>query len=320
MANVYDIAGNVVFRQIVPETYGAIGDGYHDDTQAIQAAINNNGMIIFATGKTYKTTAMIRIPKDTVLELNGATLVMTADNTLLRIFANFLDSDTSFTQYNGNGNITIRNGTIIGGNISFAHGENITLENVHFKNSLSPHFLEICACKNYVINNCTFEGVINTTLSVHEYINIDPATRNAFPLLPAGSPFFDGSKNDGISVRNCYFGLGSGDYAYGFNALGVHGVAGTGRNQNITLIGNVLKGFTGCGFRINDMDKVYIAGNNIQVVGDGIRVGDVGRCNDVTIIDNYIASEEGERIALTAGQYTDITIAGNVSKGTNDLT
>lgn len=291
MANVYDIDGNVVLRQTVPETYGAIGDGYHDDTQAIQAAVNNKGMIVFATGKTYKTTAMIRIPKDTVLELNGATLVMTADNTSLRIFVNFLDSDTSFTQYNGNGNITIRNGTIIGGNISFAHGENITLENVHFKNSLSPHFLEICACKNYVINDCTFVGVINTTLSVHEYINIDPATRNAFPLLPAGSPFFDDSKNDGITVRDCYFGLGPGDYAYGFNALGVHGVAGQSvKHKNVRLTGNTLRGFTGCGFRINDMDNVLIESNDIRVEGDGIRVGDVGQSTNVLIKANVISA------------------------------
>ena len=291
MANVYNIAGNVVLRQTVPETYGAIGDGYHDDTQAIQAAVNNKGMVVFATGKTYKTTAMIRIPKDTVLELNGATLVMTADNTSLRIFVNFLDSDTSFTQYNGNGNITIRNGTIIGGNISFAHGENITLENVHFKNSLSPHFLEICACKNYVINDCTFVGVINTTLSVHEYINIDPATRTAFPLLPDGSPFFDGAKNDGIIVENCYFGLGENDYAYGFNALGVHGVAGQEtKHKNIRLVGNTLRGFTGCGFRINDMENVLIADNDIRVAGDGIRVGDIGQSTNVIIKSNVITS------------------------------
>lgn len=314
MASIYDVTGAIMARQTLPEFYGAVGDGLHDDTDAIQAAISNGGTVVFGTGKIYKTTAMMRIPKDTILELNGATLVMTAANQSLRIFVNFLDSDTSFTGYNGNGNITIRNGTIVGGNISFAHGDGITLENVHFKNGLSPHFLEICACKNYMIDRCTFEGVIDTSLSVQEYINIDPAVRNAFPLLPAGSPFFDGTKNDGITVRDCYFGLGTGDYVHGYNALGVHGVGGSGTNHGVRIIGNRITGFTGCGIRANDMQDVFIAYNNIRVDGDGIRVGDVGAVDGIVIMDNYITAG-GQKIALTEGRYTNLTVFGNVTQG-----
>ena len=287
----YDATGkSTVNFYSTPEYYGAVGDGVANDTSAIQKAVNNKGLVLFESGKIYKTTEMIRIPKDTILDLNGATLVTTSDNTSLRIFVNFLPTDTDFTEYNGNGNITIRNGIIIGGNISFAHGENILIENVMFKNSLSPHFLEICACKNYVIRNCRFEGVSDNGISVYEYINIDSAVRGGFPLLPEGSPFFDGKKNDGITVCNCYFGLGTGDYAYGYNALGVHGVAGNGTNTNIKLAQNTLRGFTGCGFRINDMDNVLIESNDIRVEGDGIRVGDVGQSTNVLIKANVISA------------------------------
>lgn len=289
MANIYDINGKAIVNNVTPEMYGAIGDGVVDDTIAIQNAVNNKGVIVFGAGKRYKITSTIRIANNTILELNGATLqYVTQGGT--RLFVNFLETDTDFTGYNGNGNIIIRNGTIIGGNISFAHGENILLENVHFRNGLSPHFLEICACKKYRILNCSFVGVINSSLSVHEYINIDPAVYSAFPLIPRESAFFDGTKNDSIEVLSCYFGVGVGDYAYGYNALGVHGVAGNGTNTNIKLAQNTLRGFTGCGFRINDMDNVLIESNDIRVEGDGIRVGDVGQSTNVLIKANVISA------------------------------
>lgn len=320
MSNIYDVHGNAIIRNTTPEMYGAYGDGVKDDTIAIQNAVNNKGLIVFGTGKYYKVASVIRIPKDTILELNGSTLIMSPDNPLLRIFVNFLPTDTEFTEYNGNGNITIRNGTIVGGNISFAHGENILLSNVHFKDGLSPHFLEICACKNYYIKDCSFTGVCNSTLSVHEYINFDMAYRNAFPLLPAGSTFFDGTANDGVYVDGCDFSLGVGDFAYGYNALGVHGTMNEGIHKNIVIRNNRITGFTGCGLRINDMQNVMISGNDIQVSGDGIRVGDVALCNDVTIINNFIVpGVSSQMIALTAERYTGLTIANNVAKETNDL-
>ena len=151
--------------------------------------------------------------------------------------------------------------------------------------------MEICACKNYKVLDCSFIGVCNTSLSVHEYINIDPAVYNAFPLIGRESAFFDGTKNDGIIVANCNFKLGDGEYAYGYNAFGVHGVAGVSdKHKNIRLTNNVLRGFTGCGFRINDMEGVYIANNDIRVDGDGIRVGDVGQSTNVLIKANAITA------------------------------
>ena len=316
MDKVYYINGTPLgIGYFTPEDFGAKGDGVTDDSTAIQNAVNNKGIILFDSGKNYKITSTIRLDKETTLDLNGSTI--TSSNK--HLFFNFRSADT-FTGYNGNGNIVIRNGIIIGGALSFAHGENIRLENIIFKNSLNDHFLEIAGCKNYVIENCRFIGMANVSTSVQEYINIDPCTRPAFPWLPDGSAFYDGTKNDGINVNNCYFSLGDGDYAYGYNAFGVHGVAGqSAKHKNIKLTGNTLRDFTGCGYRINDMENVFIANNDIYVDGDGIRVGDVGAVEGVTVIDNFIVPITGEMIALTAGQYTDLTVAYNVHKGMNDM-
>lgn len=285
MGKLYDYRGNYILNTyIIPEEYGAVGDGVTDDSTAIQNAVNNKGLVLFSSGKNYKVTSTIRLEKDTVLNLNGATITSVNKH----LFFNFLSSDT-FTAYNGNGNITIKNGTIIGGAISFGHGDGITIENVTFKDSINDHFLEIAGCKNYAVRNCKFIGMADVQTSVYEYINVDPVTHAAFPWLADGSAFYDGTKNDGIFIDSCYFSLGTGNYEYGFNAFGVHGVAGQSvKHKNITLTNNKVLGFTGCGFRINDMENVFIANNDIRVAGDGIRVGDVGQSTDVIIKGNVI--------------------------------
>lgn len=287
MKRLYDFSGSVKATSFAtPEAYGAVGDGVVDDSSAIQNVINDKGLIVFTAGKNYKVTNTIRISKDTCIDLNGSTIISTNKH----LFFNFLTSDV-FTEYNGNGNITIKNGTIVGGAISFAHAENVKLENVNFKNSLNDHFLEICGCKNYVIENCSFVGMADVQTSVYEYINLDPCTHSAFPWLTNGSAFYDGIKNNGIKIRNCLFALGESTYSYGFNAFGVHGVAGVNdKHKRIEVVNNRITGFTGCGLRINDMEDVVIFDNYINVVGDGIRVGDVGQSTNVLIKGNVISA------------------------------
>ena len=77
----------------------------------------------------------------------------------------------------------------------------------------------------------------------------------------------------------------------------------------------MISGFTGCGIRVNAMQDVFIAGNRVDVVGDGVMVGDVASANNVIIIDNYINSSNGQMIVLTPDRYADVTISGNVAKG-----
>lgn len=290
MDRVYDINGTPLFMgYVTPEQFGAKGDGSTDDSSAIQSAVANKGMVLFASGKNYKIASTIRLSKDTTLDLNGAIITSTNKH----LFFNFQSTDT-FTAYNGNGNITIKNGTIVGGAISFGHGDSITLENVTFKNSLNDHFLEIAGCRNYSIRSCRFIGMADVQTSVYEYINVDPVTHAAFPWLADGSAFYDGTKNDGIKIDGCYFSIGEGTYAYGFNAFGAHGVAGQSvKHKNIRLTNNEVVGFTGCGFRINDMENVLIESNLISVSAsgaNGIRIGDVGQSTEVIIKDNVINS------------------------------
>lgn len=311
---IYDIDGTPVNAgSMSPESFGAAGDGTVDDTAAFQSAVNEKGLILCEPGKTYKITDTVRIAKDTIIDLNGSTINSTTNH----LFFNFLSTDTGFTGYNGNGNICIRNGYIIGGAVSFAHGENILLENVHFRNSLNDHFLEIAGCKNYRIIDCSFIGMGNWDTSVLEYINMDHCNRTAFPWMASGSAFYDNTPNTELLVSGCKFALGSGDYAYGYNALGVHYVSGLStHHSDITVTGCDISGFTGCGLRINGMDNVYINNNRIEVVGNGIVIGDVGACDGIVIKDNYVVSTNGQKLVKTTNRYTNLTVVGNSTQGT----
>lgn len=310
--NAYDINGSVL-GIASPEDYGAIGNGTTDDTTAFQSALDKQGLILCSSGATYKITDVLRIKSNTIIDLNGGTIYATRNHLLY----NFKSTDTGFTGYNGNGNICIKNGTIIGGAISFAHGENILLENVSFKNSLNDHFLEIAGCKNYRILNCSFVGMANLSTSVLEYINLDHCRYQNFPWMESGSAFYDNTPNSGLNVTNCYFSVGTGDYAYGYNAVGVHSVTNLSTNHSdITIDGCKAFGFTGCGIRLNGMTNIFVNNNRIQTVGDGIVIGDVGSCDGITIKNNYVVSTNGNKLVKTANRYTNLTVVGNYTFGT----
>lgn len=293
MIGIYDILGEDVYSKLItsvffPESYGAKGDGITNDKIAIQNAVNNGGLILFSPGKHYKTNDVIRLVGDTVLDLNGSTIECTNKH----MFFNFLGNST-FTGYNGNGNIIIRNGRLVGGATSFGHAKNVLLENILFENSHNDHFIEICACNNYVIRNCSFIGMEYLTTSVMEYINIDPCYRGPFPWLDnASSAFYDGTINNGIYIDNCRFSIGDGDYAYGYNAIGVHASDGA-KHQNIRITNNEVLGFTGCGLRINNMNNILIGNNTIKLTANdsnGIRIGDIVQSTNVLIKGNVISA------------------------------
>lgn len=315
MQKIYDYLGNELFvANNTPEQFGAIGNGIADDTSAVQSAVNCK-LVTFAAGKTYKITSPIRVKSGTFINMNGSTI----SSTNKHAFFNFDDGD-SYSGYSGNGNITIANGTIIGGCVSFIHGRNIRIFNVNFKDTLNDHFVEICECKDYVIDGCSFSGMTDISGAALEYINIDTnATYSAFPHNKSGQSdqtFYDLGTNKDITIRDCAFSLGEGQYAYGFNAIGVHSrnVSNT-YAEDVVIVGNMISGFTGCGLRINAMNNAFVANNKITVAGDGIRVGDVADVKNVVIQGNYVTSSGGAKIAKTSGQFVNLTVSGNVTEG-----
>ena len=85
---------------------GALGDGSHDDTAAINAVIASHNYVQFTAGKNYKITSSIVVPSNRILDFNGSTVTLAASSSAYVI----VNSDLT----NGNDNITLLNGTIVG--------------------------------------------------------------------------------------------------------------------------------------------------------------------------------------------------------------
>lgn len=311
MHKIYNYLGATICNGICsPESYGAVGDGVHDDTTSFQNALDNSNVIKCEPYSVYRITSTLRIRKDTVLDLNGAKIICST----YHCFFNFREGD-SYGAYNGNGNITIKNGYIVGGNISFIHCENITLYNLHMSNSLNDHYIEICATKNYRIIDCSFIGMTYLTPNVLEYISIDTnALYQGFPHNPSGrnTDFYDGTTNDGILIDGCLFNIGEGEYNNGYDAIGAHGRSSEYPNSfidNITIKNCIIKGFTDCGIKANCMRNLYISNNRIESEGSCIKIGDIVESRNIYILYNYLNSVNGDRIVK--GSYSDLTVAYN---------
>lgn len=279
-------SGNGLFwglDYVTPEMFGAVGDGTNDDTAAFQSALVVGGLVICKPGAEYKITDVLQLYEKTTLDLNNSTIAPTFKH----LFYNFSEDDI-ITGYEGAGNITIKNGTIDGGSMSLIHAENVLIENVKWKNCLNDHFLEICACNNYTVRGCSFVGMVSSSGTL-EYINIDPCTSQSFPHLNNPS-VFDGTPNKNIIIEKCYFSTGTGDYAYGSDAIGVHAGSDTLENHsNIMILDNTIKGFSEFAIRINQMDNVVVSGNQIETPANYcVEVGRFKTGKNVTITNNVM--------------------------------
>lgn len=208
-------------------------------------------------------TETMRLNANTTLDLNGKTLTFdipsaTEDWTKSHGFFNFKDTD-EFTGFNGNSNITIQNGTIIGGNASFIHANNINFKNLYFKNCQNGHILEMCAINNLLVDGCTFEGVPADSENYIEYIQFDNCTYPNFPLFSnSESATYDHTVGKNVLIKNCIFKKPANTNYHFPKAVGMHSYQDNEIFENIII--------ENCEF--NDMLNMgieLINANNIQI-------------------------------------------------------
>lgn len=199
--------------------FGAKGDGVNDDFPAIQEALNkakeNKRTRIFIPNGTYNLSCTLVIYRNTHLLMSEDTLLCKMHtNDIIRNF----DIDEPLSGFEGHGNITIDGGTLWGNYflnapdgyslVTLIHAKNIKIRNVVFKDTAFGHALEINSSKDVVVEDCKFEGWIDTTSNKSRFyceaIQLDYAIPDAYENASLNQSDYTHCEN--ITVERCWFG------------------------------------------------------------------------------------------------------------------
>ena len=263
--------------------------------------------IVLPKGATLTFTDALLLNSDTTIDMNDATIIFNFDRSSIFDydwdetlgFMGYAPNDI-FTGYNGHKNITIKNGSILGGCSAFMHSQNVTIENVYFKTAGGRHSVQFAACKNFTVKNCTFEGTRDdSTTDASECINIDFCVYGGQPYLSEYSVMYDGTGNKNVLIEgNTFKQTQTADMGY-FSAVGTHG--------NSVETSTVVDGFV---VRDNDfgLPREYaIALKNYNNV----------------VIENNILNDSlntyNGRFIMKRGLVNGAVIANNVVKGTRSF-
>lgn len=255
---------------VTPEMFGAVGNGTTDDTEAMKLCFNFAKNIIFVPDKAYLISDTLTLRSGHHIDFNGAKII----STTAHLFFNF-DTTGVYTEYDGWGNITLKNGTIIGGAISLFHAQNVLIDAMHFENCINDHFVEICACKDVTISNSRFTGMLNIPQSQLEYINIDPCAYSPFPHLDdSENSSYDGTPCKNIMVHDNIFKIGEGNYAYMTNGVGTHQApSDLPLHENVQINDNVVSGSSNSAISLLGCTKSGAVGNRVSTAQSPFRVG-----------------------------------------------
>ena len=292
-----------------------------DSMSKIQSKLNNKGIVQFIKG-TYKITKQLIIPSDTTVDLNGA--ILQRKGNLQSIFLNKVSSKA--IRYSGDGNITIKNGTLegMGGYsydnlLTFFHSHDIIIENVTFKDILC-HALEINSSQGVHIHNCNFLGynLKDIESAYKEIIQIDHAGYSGFVLSGSTkkSKCYDGTCCENIRINNCTFSKSNyRDYPYA--CIGEHSqLSGNHKHKNIIIHDNIFN----C--KINE-DLIqaclsFTAMENVEVSNNTFY------CNRVARIysKNYSYLPNGDKVEAKSGDgiCKGIHISNNTIHGCDSKT
>lgn len=289
--------------------YGAVGDGIHDDRQAIQDAIDaaaqglGGGNVYFPEG-TYLVKEIVFLKSHTHLELNEKATILNGINiknhpSIVFMTGLFTD-DGAQVEWGPTEDISYSGGTIdmngalneegtkaknlplINSSGAFAIGNsnNVTIKNVTFKDSYQGHAIQIAGSKNVLVDNSRFLGqalpktMKDGQIISKESIQIEPLTRKGFPYALND----DGKKSENVTIQNSYFGKSdkSGELV---TAIGTHyQTLSTQNPSNIKILNNHFDNMMYAGVRFTGFTDVLIKGNRFdkKVKGESVHYRESG--------------------------------------------
>lgn len=226
----------------------------------LRNALSNNIRIIFIkSSNVFKPTQSFLIPENTkIIGINNPVFDCSYSSSLNNIFRNKLTGNES--EYNGSSNISIEGLTFIGNNMSkactviaFAHADNIVVKKCKFDGFNNWHNIELCGCRNAIIEENYFVNFGQGTSNPTEVIQLDlPSSNTAYPW----ECNYDSTICNDIIIRNNDFDT----IATSTGAIGQHTYIQGKRHENIRIENN----------RLYNVDNfVYLLGtNNLKVLNN----------------------------------------------------
>lgn len=323
---------------ILPEDYGAVGNGTGDDSGALNAAIAAAVGKVLYLRNVYRCTGIVNLVSNThVVARRGARIVAGAATVYV------VRNDNAGGA--GNTNIVIDGLEIDGGDLGgtdsvlyFQGVDHLRIRNCHLHDGIQQG-MKFNACSNVSVlanevRDMDQDGIIfaNDNVDVliegnHSHHNGDDDIAINSEVLTPGT----GRRAERVTIVGNVCGHAAGETASG------QGIACRG-GQQITIAGNTVFGPWDAGIMLNNGDKgttpgvpledVACVGNVIRDVGRfggsggyGIRChamgGDTGQIRRVVIANNVIRTPKGHGInladdATAAADHVDVAIVGNI--------
>lgn len=309
--------------------YSAVGDGFTDDTAALQAALDHGGHVYIPGGTYLIATTPLRISARTRLTLApDATILRGSGPGLLR---NRHDDD-NFGGYTGRGQLLVEGGVwdmagatpgataLSASAFSLTHAEDITLRDLTVRDVPGAHGTDLMGLRKVRIRDVLFTGyaVDPSDSQPRESIQID----GAYGSYSGDCAPFDATACEDVIVQGCRFAA-SANLPAPMRAVGSHGMLADVQGHEprlIKILDNTISGVTDSGIWAWCWTNSQISGNQIDKPGAvGIAVREDSLLVDV--VDNQIldSGTSGLYINSSAGAPvpTSITLRDNLVIGSS---
>lgn len=228
-----------------------------NDSELRNALANNIPYIFVKTNQAIQTHQSYEIPANTrIIGINNPIFDCAFSDNLNNMFRNKLNGDES--EYNGAGNIIIDGLTFLGNGttktftvLAFAHANNVKVRNCKFDGFNTWHNIELCGCRNVIIEENYFVNFGQNITNPTEVIQIDLTnSENGYPW----TCYYDSTPCNDIIIRDNDFDT----IATSKGAIGSHTYITGKRHENIRIENN----------RLYNVDNfVYLLGtNNLKVL------------------------------------------------------
>lgn len=271
-------------------------------------------IVEFEEGNYTFTTDFVLNANTTIL-LNNSTLTFPSGGAI-HGFHNYKATD-EFLEYNGNGNIAIIGGTIVGGACSFCHAKNILFRNLDFVDCNGQHILEMMAINGLHVDSCTFEGQTPATgYEYREMIQIDDCARDNFPWFnDENNPTYDGTPNKNWVIENCQFLESETEGKVFYTAIGGHTYIEDSYHENILIRNNVFDGYSFAAIRLRNVKNSEISNNSFK---SGTSESTIDTIRGERLVENILiehntidANETQSRVCYFNTQVTNFRVRNN---------